>query len=194
MVRGQNHVDVGFLPTEGIGGVLGLVSECLQGCSSDGRFTANLVLSPPPSTVTRAGHLRPLRTATLTFHEHLKYRTHALLAFHLAEANDDGMRTHLGECMTRLQEEYTATVARLESYLSTIRQQKPALLLHLPQLRVLSGSPESVRRWAVAASATVEDQVAADRAAVRDAMNSRDAWLWPALMREGTFATHTGAS
>ncbi|KNE71092.1 hypothetical protein AMAG_15342 [Allomyces macrogynus ATCC 38327] len=194
MVRGQNHVDVGFLPTEGIGGVLGLVSECLQGCSADGRFTANLALAPATSTPTRAGHLPPPRTATLTFHEHLKYRTHALLMFHLAEANDDGIRAHLGECMARLQEEYTATVARLESYLSTIRQRKPALLLHLPQLRVPSGSPESVRRWAAAATTTVEDQVAEERAAVRDAVQSRDAWLWPALMREGTFATRAGGS
>ncbi|KAJ3354298.1 hypothetical protein GGF32_002599 [Allomyces javanicus] len=165
MVRGQNHVDVGFLPTEGIGGVLGLVSECLQGCSADGRFTANLVFVPTTSTPARAGHPPSPRTATLTFRAHLKYRTHALLTLHLAEANEDGMRAHLGECMVRLQEVYTATVARPESYLSTIRQRKPVLLLHLPQLRVPSGSPESVRRWAAAAPLMMEDQVAEERAA-----------------------------
>ncbi|KAI9184610.1 guanine nucleotide-binding protein subunit alpha [Blastocladiella emersonii ATCC 22665] len=125
----------GFLPDEGLGGFVGVISACIRESHSKGRYSIQAQATSEDATGTGFGSAHcPRRGLRLTITEHSKYRTCAFLSFHLTEVGDDLTKAHLAESIAQLQTELECTTQRLNEHLDVVKAKRPALLLHLAKL------------------------------------------------------------
>ncbi|KAJ3109045.1 hypothetical protein HDU97_009163 [Phlyctochytrium planicorne] len=146
---------MGFLRTEGVGGVVGILGrDFLDGLDGGERYAATFKVVNDFGGGEKDGP-PPLRTGRLVLMEKVLFRVHEVMRMELMETGREQVKAEVQDRYMRLKDEIDWTQHRLDALLDAVRRKTPTLLSLLAAIPIPRSFTSTTRRYKKTSSTSV---------------------------------------